>query len=152
MAADIQIEAMYSTPDVRNAQLTQRRVSVRNAGRLPRENVLYVILSAPTSSGFTPAVTRVIDGVTYGRAHGMPLSVGGSRGLLARQAGFLCLAGLETPVELGWVWISESTPFLNSSLTGVSPSLDRSTIIFSAPATVSNPLLVVARAQSREMG
>jgi len=151
-AADIQIEAMYNTPDLHNSQLKLRRTSVRNAGYLPRENVLYVILSAPVPSGVTPAVTKVIDGVTYGRAHGMSLTASGSQGLFTRQAGFLCLAGLEDLVNLGWGWISEEAPFGISAVTGINPSLNRSDIIFSAPAIVSSPLASAASVQFRRMG
>lgn len=144
MATTLEVEIMYSTLNKTTGDFSRKRVGLNAAQTLERDDVLWVIISAETT---TTRSRRIIGGVDYERAAQARLLNTDDAALLCRHGGEVALTNARD--ALYWRWISEDSPLEESPLSGRPVILPRKTIVFNPPTNFNSTMIANALAQAQ---
>ena len=117
----VEVEVMY-------ADRSRQRVPLDQADTLPKDDVLFIILSASTTS---ERGRRTIGGVPYERIAEMKAHGGAWKGAstyaVMRLNGKVTIAGWD---DTEWLWRDEADPFAEQPRAGIPPIFPPDTILF----------------------
>lgn len=127
----VSVEVMYNTYDPNTETHKRSRVDLDAAHSLDREDVWYVIASAPVPTSVVPAadVRRTIDGIAVDRLAVVSWD-DSENGIafLVRRNGFFCLQHWE---EGTWTWIPETDSFItDANPSGADPTFPKDALVF----------------------
>lgn len=128
MATTIEVEVMYGETDPDIGGLLRKRVGLDRVHTLPRENVLYIILSdiVPSIHPHTPR--RILGGNAVERLAVVSWDDTETVAFIVRRAGEVCLQFWE---EDAWNWIQEIDPFRGSTgISGAAPTFPADALLF----------------------
>lgn len=126
----VSFEVMYAGGNLAEGfyRFRRKRVPVDLAHTLPKDGVLFIILSAVTTSARS---RKTIDGADVERVSDWVSNQNADSpkdaAILVREAGQVVLAHVD---DISWVWHNEDSPFTNIEETGLPPTVPRNAVMF----------------------